>query len=187
MKYRTLFILLAVSVGSFTSTAFADHHAEDWLPRFREQLDPASEVAQSLDRLGPDASRARIVETAARYFRDREPLSPLWEVGLDEVATEEDIARSDLAIDHIITERSGVFHLPEKLPWYDAPKNFYTLSRFPHFDYLMLAYNTTKDERYAQAMVRDMLDFVENVPLSKSEGYHPQVPSNRNPWNWVLL
>jgi hypothetical protein len=51
----------------------------------------------------------------------------------------------------------------------------------------MLAYNTTKDERYAQAMVRDMLDFVENVPLSKSEGYHPQVPSNRNPWNWVLL
>ena len=117
MKYRTLFILLAVSVGSFTSTAFADHHAEDWLPRFREQLDPAS--------------RARIVETAARYFRDREPLSPLWEVGLDEVATEEDIARLDLAIDHIITERSGVFHLPEKLPWYDAPKNFYTLSRFP--------------------------------------------------------
>ena len=182
MKPWTLLLSLAVS-----STALADHHAEDWLTKFQSQLDPASPVAQAIDDLGENPSRDRIIATAAGYFRSRKPLSPLWEVPLGTTASPADIASSDLAIDRVITERSGVFTLPEKMPWFDAPKNFYTLSRFPHFDYLMRSYATTQDERYATAMVRDMLDFVENVPLSKSVNYHVQVASNKNPWNWVLL
>ncbi|GAB5561282.1 MAG: hypothetical protein SynsKO_29290 [Synoicihabitans sp.] len=174
-----------IGLLGFTASGWAAE--EDWLPRFLEQLDPASPVGQQIAELGPEAARPAIIATAAGYFRSREPLVPLWEVPIEAVATDEDISRADLAIDHVITERSGVYHLPEKLPWFDAPKTFYTLSRFPHLDYLMRAYLSTGDERYATAMVRDLLDFVENVPLSKAEGYHVQVPAIYNPWNWVIL
>lgn len=186
MKFRTLF-LFAVSVGSFSSSALADHHTEDWLPRFVDQLDPSSEVAQAIETLGPSPSREAVIETAANYFRSRTPLVPLWVVPLDQVAADEDVARSDLAIDHVITERSGVFEMPDQLPWFDAPLKFATLSRFPHFDYLLPAYTTSGDERYARAVVRDTLDFVTHVDLADSVNFHVQIDLNLNPWNWVLL
>ncbi|MGY8718345.1 MAG: heparinase II/III family protein, partial [Verrucomicrobiia bacterium] len=182
MKSRLFVFLFAVS-----PCLFAVGQDTDWLPRFLDQLDPASAVVAEIEQLGPDASRDEIIATAANYFRSRDPLIPMWEVPLEAVATAEDIAKADLAIDHVITERSGVYTLPEKLPWFDAPKTFYTLSRFPHFDYLTRAYNTTRDERYAAAMVRDFLDFVTNVPLAKAENFHVQVAGIYNPWNWVIL
>lgn len=187
MKNWTLSLLLTVGLSGLSSAAWAQERADDWLSRFVEQLDPASTVAVQIDQLGEKPVRADVIKTAASYFRSREPLTPLWVVPTSDVASDEDIANSDKAIDHIITERSGVFVLPEKLPWYDAPENFFTLSRFPHFDYMMRAYDTTEDERYAAAMVRDIFDFIENVPLSKSVDYHVQVATNKNPWNWVLL
>jgi len=187
MKHWTLSLLFIVGSGGLGSAARAQEVADDWLPRFVAQLDPASAVAGEIARLGDEPPRAEVIKVAAGYFRSREPLTPLWEVSTTAIASNEDIAKSDKAIEHVITESTGVFELPDKLPWFDAPKAFYTLSRFPHFDYMMRAYNTTEDERYAAAMVRDMFDFIENVPLSKAVDYHVQVPSNKNPWNWVLL
>lgn len=187
MNYRTFFLWLVLGSGGLGVVFGAEDKAVDWLDRFIMQLDPGSELSRSIEALGDAASRDEVIATAAGYFRSREPLVPLWDVSLSAVASAEDIESSDKAINHLITERSGVFQLPDKMPWFDAPKDFYTLSRFPHFDYLMRAYSTTRDERYAAAIVRDMEDFVENVPLSKAADYHVQVPSNKNPWNWVLL
>ncbi|GAB5561283.1 MAG: hypothetical protein SynsKO_29300 [Synoicihabitans sp.] len=159
----------------------------DWLARFQTQLEPGSELAKEIAELGSSPSRELIITTAANYFRSRPPLVPLWVVPLDRTASAEDVARSDLAIDHVITERSGVFEMPDKLPWFDAPKKFATLSRFPHFDYLLPAYTTSGDERYARAVVRDTLDFVSHVDLADSVNFHVQIDANLNPWNWVLL
>jgi hypothetical protein len=179
---RLVFTLGLLAV--YPSTVSAD---TDWLPHFIEQLGPESSVAQALDALGPDASREDIITTAARHFRSREPLTDLWVVPLDAPASSDDIKHAGLALDHILTERSGVFELPGNLPWFSAPEKFATLSRFPHFDYLNRAYTGTGDERYAAAMVRDMRDFVEHVDLADSVNYHVQVAANTNPWNWVLL
>jgi hypothetical protein len=158
-----------------------------WLPRFVQALDSTSVVAERIRELGPDASDEAIIATAAAYFRTRNDPIDLWVIPMSEPATAEDIERADKAVDHVITDRSGSVQFGDHLPWFDAPVKMGTLSRFPHFDYLARAYTSTRDERYAEAMVRDMLDFVEHVPLAKSEAYHVQIAPNVNPWNWVLL
>ena len=187
MKNWTLSLSFALVLGGLSSTASANHHGEDWLPRFLDQLDPTSEVSQSIANLGSNPAREQIIETAAHYFRSRAPLVPLWVVPLDKAASDKDVARSDLAVDHVITERSGVFEMPDQLPWFDAPLKFATLSRFPHLDYLLPAYGITGDERYARAAVGDIMDFVAHVDLADSVNFHVQVDANLNPWNWVLL
>lgn len=185
MKYRTITFLVLLGWGTLIPLVSGQN--EDWLARFLDQLDPDSRVALEVQGLSTQASQSDIIATAARHFRLREPLTSLWVIPTDARASENDIELSEKAIDHIITDRSGEFPLPDKLPWFNTPEKLGTLSRFPHFDYLARSYATTKDERYAAAMVRDMMDFVENVPLSKSVDYHVQVAININPWNWVLL
>ena len=169
-----------------TGTVLAQEDGH-WLPHLLDQLDPESAVATQIEALGENPAREDVIRTAATYFRSRRPLTSLWVISGELAATQEDIERAEKAIDHIITDRSGEFKLPDKLPWFDAPEKLATLSRFPHFDYLSRAYLTTGDERYTRALVRDMLDFVDNVPLSRSSDFHKQVAPNRNPWNWVLL
>ncbi len=136
---------------------------------------------------GDNPSRADVITVAADYFRSREPMVLMWHIPMDTAASEEDIVNSENAIKNIITDRSGVFPLAENKPWFDAPEKLLTLSRFPQLDYLMRAYTTSGDERYARAMVRDMMDFVQHVDLADAVNFHVQVDANENPWNWVLL
>jgi hypothetical protein len=187
MKNRSLALFIALSLGGLNHLAVGQDQDSDWLPRFLLQLDPNSAIGDEIKLLGEHPLREQVVTSAAKYFRSRPPLTPLWVVPITAPASAQDIEQANKAVDHIITDRSGEFPLPEKLPWFNAPEKLITLSRFPHFDYLTRAYSSTQDERYAAAMVRDMLDFVENVPLSKSVDYHVQVDANLNPWNWVLL
>ena len=187
MKNRSLALFIALSLGGLNHLAVGQDQDSDWLPGFLLQLDPNSAIGDEIKLLGEHPLREQVVTSAAKYFRSRPPLTPLWVVPITAPASAQDIEQANKAVDHIITDRSGEFPLPEKLPWFNAPEKLITLSRFPHFDYLTRAYSSTQDERYAAAMVRDMLDFVENVPLSKSVDYHVQVDANLNPWNWVLL
>ncbi len=187
MKLKLLASLGIFSLGILPAISFGQESDADWLNRFLSQLDPDSPVARTIDALGPRPERSAIIDTAGRYFRSRPPLTKLWVNPLSTPASPLDVERSDKAIRHIITDRSGEFPLPDKLPWFSAPEKLPTLSRFPHFDYLSRAYSSSGDEKYARAMVRDMLDFVENVPLERSAEYHVQVAPNVNPWNWVLL
>ncbi len=187
MKNWTLALLITLGLAGLNQPAIGQEQDENWLSRFLDQLDPESAVMEEIKLLGDNPSRVDIIETAASYFRSRQPLSSLWVISTTASATAQDIEQADKAINHIITDRSGEFPLPDKLPWFNAPEKLATLSRFPHFDYLTRAYSSTQDERYARAMVRDMLDFVEHVTLSRSVDYHVQVAANTNPWNWVLL
>ncbi len=187
MKYRILSLFFTLAFGGAYQVALGQVQDEEWLPYFLDQLDPESEVINQIQALGKNPSSEDIIAAAANHFRTREALTPLWVIPSDATASERDIELSEKAIQHIITDRSGEFQLPDNLPWFNAPEKLLTLSRFPHFDYLIRSYSSTKDERYAAAMVRDMMDFVENVPLSKSVDYHVQVAANINPWNWVLL
>jgi hypothetical protein len=187
MKHWTLAFLLILDLEGLTQQALGQKKSEDWLPHFLERLDPENALANKMNSLGKQPTRAQVIATAATHFRSRSPLTSLWVIPTTAKATELDIEQADKAIDHIITDRSGEFPLPDNLPWFNAPVKLVTLARFPHFDYLARAYASTKEERYAAAMVRDMLDFVEHVPLSKSVDYHVQVAANLNPWNWVLL
>ena len=187
MKYCTLAFLITLSLGSLNQLAVGQNQNSDWLPRFLAQIDPESGLVNEINLLGEDPSRERVITSAANYFRSRQPLTPLWIIPTTAPASALDIEQADKAVDHIITDRSGEFPLPDNLPWFNAPEKLITLSRFPHFDYLTRAYSSTHDERYAAAMVRDMLDFVKNVPLSESVDFHVQVDANLNPWNWVLL
>ena len=183
MKLRPFVLLPALGLGGLSSLVQADN----WLPRFVDQLDPESAVAQQIEQLGEEASRDAVIDVAAAYFRGRDPLIEPWVMPQSAELQDGDLAMAELAINHVITERSGVFELPEDKPWFKAPDKFPTLSRFPHFDYLARSYQHTADERFATAMVRDMLDFVEHVDLADSVNYHVQVNLRTNPWNWVLL
>ena len=147
MKYWTLVLLAVIGLSSLTQSAIGQNHQDDWLPQFLNQLDPNSEVVTEIEKLGADASNEDVIQTAARHFRSRQPLTSLWVIPLDATASEQDIEQADKAIDHIITDRSGEFPLPDKLPWFSAPEKLMTLSRFPHFDYLTRAYASTQDER----------------------------------------
>ena len=186
MKHWLFALLFTLGMGG-PQPAIAQDQVDDWLPRFLDHLDPDSAVANEINLLEEHPSKAAIIDAAARYFRSRKPLTSLWVIPTTATASKLDIEQADKAIDHIITDRSGEFSLPDNLPWFNAPEKLVTLARFPHFDYLTRAYTSTQDERYAAALVRDMLDFVEHVPLSKSVDYHVQVAPNTNPWNWVLL
>ena len=191
MLSKSTFIFVASFIGVYfcntLNLASAQDRPDQWLERFVDELDPASQVAGDIDDLGADRSREQVIRTAASHFRSRVPLTGLWVVPFDVPATAEDRQRADKAIDHIITERSGEFALPDNLPWFDAPDNFPTLSRFPHFDYLARSYSDSGDERYAEAIVRDILDFIEHVDIAESVNFTVQSPLNLNPWNWVLL
>lgn len=174
----------------FLSTAVAPAAGQapgGWLERFVSQLDPGSEIAGRIGELGSEAGEAEIVEAAATYFRSRPDPIPLWVVPRSDSASTTDLAWADQAITHVITDRSGTVRFGDNLPWFNAPQKLATLSRFPHLDYLMRSYVSTGDERYAAAMVRDMVDFMENVPLSRASEFHVQMPPDQNPWNWVLL
>lgn len=185
MKCGTLTFLIVFTI--LCKPASGQDLESDWLSLFLTQLDSESEVARNIAKLGPDPARETVIASAANHFRSRAPLTSLWVIPLDAAASQQDFDYADKAINHIITDRSGEFPLPDKLPWFDAPEKLITLSRFPHFDYLARSYRSTQDEKYAEAMVRDMLDFIDNVPLSRSSEYHVQYPANKNPWNWVLL
>ncbi|MCB0717869.1 MAG: alginate lyase family protein [Bacteroidetes bacterium] len=166
-------------------------HAVDsagWLTRFIDRLDPASTPAELVRALGPDATEDRIIAAVAGYFRTRPIPDQLWVIPRpDTVNASYADTRADKALSHLITTRAGEEQYGDTLPWFSATKKLTTISRFPHLDYLALSYFHTGDERYAKAMIRDMVDFVEHVPIEPPAGIHVQVDLRVNPWNWVLL
>ncbi|MFV1981824.1 MAG: heparinase II/III family protein, partial [Rhodothermia bacterium] len=184
---RLLLVVLLSVAGS--QSAVAQIEAEpDWLDDFVTRLDPESRPARLIRALGSNAPRSEIIKAAAGYFRSRDPVLPLWVMPIPaEPDAGFDFDLADKAVDHLITTRAGAEQYGELLPWFSPDKKLNTLSRFPHFDYLAPAYFNSGDERYAEAMVRDMLDFVEHVPISDADRYNVQVEPTINPWNWVLL
>ncbi|NNE34729.1 MAG: alginate lyase family protein [Rhodothermales bacterium] len=151
-------------------------------------MHPDSEPARRLAALTESGDDSTIVRTAAAYFRGRVVPRRLWVMPIPK---ERDPAfvdeRADKAVKHLITTRAGEEQFGNELPWFDPAKKINTIARFPHFDYLAPAYYHSGDERYASAMVRDMMDFIRNVPVEAPDGYHVQTVFTINPWNWVLL
>ena len=187
-----LFLLLAVRFPAGVSAQAqrverAEHHPA-WLSELVGRLDPASEPARAVEALGATPSSDQVVSTLADYFRGKPAPEWLWAIPMpaERVPGYVD-ERADKAVDHVITDREGEERYGDTLPWFSAEKELITLARFPHFDYLATTYFHTRDEKYARAIVRDMMDFVDNVPVSKAEGYHVQMDLRINPWNWVLL
>ena len=87
---------------------------------------------------------------------------------------------------HRIHSQYGSEQFGDTLPWFSPGKRVQTIARFPHFDDLAPAYFHTGDERYARAMVRDMVDFLEHAPIERATWVNPQSDPSINPWNWVL-
>jgi len=158
-----------------------------WLDRFVSQLEPESTVARRIALLGDEPDDTSVIRTAAAYFRSRTDPVDLWVMPHGDSASTQDLEWANLAVDHVITDRSGAVAFGDTLPWFNAPQKLATLARFPNFDYMARAYTSTGDERFASAMVRDMLDFIDHVPIEIRDGYNVQTPPNVNPWNWVLL
>ncbi len=154
-----------------------------WLREFVQALDPDSPAGQVAARAKPDS----LVHALAAYFRQRRPPNAPW-VLLTPLETSKlkGVEAADAAVRHVISEY-GTEQFGDTLPWFDPNKKVGTVARFPHFHPLAQAYLATHDEKYARAMVRDMLDFVEHVPVEKARGYTPYDEYHSNPWNWVLL
>lgn len=193
-----LFALLTVLLGGgvgFPSVvsesqpqSIASADSTEWLDRFVARLDPGSEPSRRIAELGANAARDEIIDVAANYFRNRPAPDRLWAIPIPQTIDPNFSSPSaDKAVNHLLTTRAGEEQYGETLPWFSVTKELTTISRFPHFDYLAVAYHHTKDERYAATMVRDMADFLEHVPIEAPEGMHVQVDLRINPWNWVLL
>jgi hypothetical protein len=182
------FTLLLLCVGLVRPGFATAPQDSTWLTDFVDRFDPESRPAKLAEALGSNASDQELIRALAEHFRSATPVDPLWVMPIpDEVDPEHDVALADKAVDHLITTREGEEQYSELLPWYSEDKKIGTLSRFPHFDYIAPAYFHTGDEKYAAAMVRDMLDFIDHVPISGADKYHVQVNYKINPWNWVLL
>ncbi len=196
-QVRITLLTFVVAVVTAASTAMGSHGTAvdpvasgvdaDWLDQLVHRLDAASQPARLLADASID-SRADSVAALAGYFRAKPVPGRLWVMTMP-AQRDPDFhdSRAVKALDHLITDREGEEQYGELLPWFSADKQIVTLSRFPHFDYLAPAYFHLQDERYAAAMVADMLDFVEHVPVSAARGYHVQMDLRTNPWNWVLL
>lgn len=186
--YRAFASLAAAALFVCAATPAVRAQDAPWLSELVNRIDVESTASQVLAELPAGAAQADSIRVLAGYFRSKQPPERLWVInwpGERQADFVDD--RADKAVGHLITDRQGEEQYGDDLPWYSGEKLLSTLSRFPHFDYLAPSYYHTGDERYAAALVRDMLDFVEHVPIEKADMYHVQVDLRINPWNWVLL
>ncbi len=188
MLRRTKCAVLVVWVNAFVlSRSFAAGPTAaagpNWLSEFVQALNPNSPAGEIVVRTRPDS----LVHALAAYFRYRRPPNAPWVLRTSlETSKLKGLEAADAAVRHVISEY-GTEQFGDTLPWFDSNKKVGTIARFPHFHPLAQAYLATHDEKYARAMVRDMLDFVQHVPIEKARGYSPYDEYHSNPWNWVLL
>jgi len=183
-KLFRIFIFIIIYIAIYFSYAKAD----DWLTEFISQLDSQSEPVQELHQLGLKSTRDEKIKILANYFRKKEFLYPNWVISIAETKDPNiNVKLADEATKHLITSWYGQEQFGDNLPWFSSEKELVTIARFPYFDQLVPAYYHTGNEKYAQAIVGDMVDFMDNAPISKAEKYHVQIDAKTNPWNWVLL
>ena len=162
-------------------------HAQDWLDEVVSWIDPGSVPGQQIATLPIADNRAEIIEVLGSYFRTRPQIEPRWIIPASDSLSALDLRIARETVNHRITTREGTQQFGEHLPWFSPEKRLTTISRFPFFDQLVPAYFHTRDEQFARAMVRDMLDYVAHVPIEKADGFTVQDPLISNPFNWVLL
>lgn len=136
----------------------------------RDELSPVNKAVAASD-------TTAAVKELAHHIRDRK--SPVWYFGWqDEVESTESVPlpEADKILRHEITY--GFHGAPdftetfgEQIDWGANPTEGEhgthlwneCLNRHFHFDPLVKAYRATGDERYAQALVRDWLDWINNT------------------------
>lgn len=187
-RLRSVRVIFLLSLFLFLMSVQtrAQNKSNSWLNRFVSDLNPESRPALLLGKAGNRVSIPEKIKILAKYFRDKPYPEPLWYLPASQWNAS-DIGKADSATEHIIISTYGTEKFGKQLPWFSPDKKVKTLARFPQFRYLAPAYERTQNEKYARAMVRDMMDFVKHAPISKASGFTVQDNYVANPWNWVLL
>lgn len=129
----------------------------------------------------------------AGIFRQRGFASPLLQPTTVSDA-QETIRRADEAVQLKIGDAGeSPFAFDGRIIWRESPVT--TICRFPHFEPLTAAYEQAKHPKYANAIVRDIRDYIASVSIEDAMPLH--VKGNRNgrmfregnPWqnNYLLV